>query len=674
MNEGAFQRPIQDHARPDVSSIVWGIIALLLTLSPTAKSAAEPFPRPADSIASRTAVPISQVRRDANENYVPDRVGDTVTVRGRTSMQQGIHMNGRLVFVQDETGGIAVQLPDDSTVQRGDSLRVHGIVQHRNGLTRLHALNYTCVDAPPRPPTPAPLTVSTAHADTYEGQLVRIRGRVTARRSNEGGKYLLIEGTSENASDRLAVFVLHRRIDEISLDQYGRGDEITVTGVLSQYDYSPPYDEYYQVLPRDPTDLSRVGLMSAHYQTIIILIIAGALLAIIAVFTLRAAVRRRTQQLVESRTRFRRLAEATFEGIIIHEDGEILDVNRALIEMIGYERDELVGRAFSDVLSTSMHANASERAADPSGPGSADTYEGVMVRKDGSSFPAEIEEKVVEVPDQCVRVAAIRNVTERKKWETEILNAKEKAEQMSRLKSSLLNNMSHELRTPITSIIGYAELIINDPEADHAAFASRIRQSGKRLSRTLQSVLEMAQIESGTLEVEPRDVEVGTLVREVVDEHRPMASRADLSLEVEETLSEDPLYTDRTLMYRVLSNLVHNAIKFTETGTIQIDVEPAESGVRIAVSDPGIGIDPAFRQHLFEPFKQESEGRARTHEGTGLGLALTKRMVTLLGGSIEVTSAKGEGSTFAVEVPPVSTATETETALTEAASVKAETT
>lgn len=603
--------------------------------------------RASDSLRALQEVSILEARRDRNENLVPDRAGDTVLVRGRASVQSGVLPDSNLVFMEDETAGIAVQLPENSSVRRGDSLKVGGVIRHQFGLTRLHATSVARLGTMTRNPAPTPLTVSAARSETYEGQLVQIRGRVVANRSNDGGRFLLIEDRTQDAQARLAVFVPSRRLDEISLDGFTAGDRITVTGVLSQYDYSAPYNEYYQVLPRSSDDLSGAGLMSTYYQTVIILFIAGALLALIAVFTLRAAVTRRTEQLAESRARFRRLAEATFEGIIIHEDDKILDVNRALTQMIGWDREELVGRSFLDVISESTRTL--EREEEPAGPD--EPYETVVVRKDGSSFPAEIEEKVVEGQDRQVRVAAIRDITTRKRWEQELLRAKEEAEQMARLKSSLLNNMSHEVRTPITSIIGYAELILSESEADHESFARRIRQSGRRLSRTLRSVLEMAQVESGTLDVQPVDVEVPFLVREVVEDHRPMAQRKDLALEVNAATPEESLYTDPTLVRRALANLVHNAIKFTEDGGVQVHVESVDPGLQITVEDTGIGIGADFHGHLFEPFKQESEGRARTHEGTGLGLALTKRMVDLLGGTIEVESVRDEGTTVAVELP-----------------------
>jgi PAS domain S-box-containing protein len=601
-----------------------------------------------DSLAAVRADTIKEVRADLNEDAVPERVGDTVLVQGRAVVQRGALPDSALIFIQDATAGFAVHLPDGPNVRRGDSLVVRGVVEHRYGLTRVRAFSYERVEAMTSIPAPVPLTVTAADGEPYEGRLVRVRGRVIVNRTNDGGQYLLLEDEAENAEARLAVFVPRRRLDQISLDGFESGELVTVTGILSQHDVSAPYDAGYQVLPRDQADLERIGFLAGYYPTIIILVIAGGLLAIMAVFTLRAAVRRRTQQLVESRARFRRLSEATFEGILLHRDGQILDVNRAFTEMSGYDHDELLGRTFEDLLSEST----SHLVPDAIPQGEHDPYEAVMVRKDGSSFPAEVEEKVVKEADRDVRVVALRNVTERKKRETELLLAKEEAEQMARLKSSLLNNMSHELRTPVTSIIGYAEVILEEPGGDHTEFAERIRQSGKRLSRTLQDVLDMAQLESGTLSVEEEDVRIEALVHGVAEEYRPLARESGLALDVDVQTAE-PLCTDRTLLRRSLSNLVHNAVKFTSEGRVAVEAKPVDSGVRLFVSDTGIGIGAEFRPHLFEPFKQESEGRARTHEGTGLGLALTKRMIELLGGTIQVESTKGDGSTFVIEVPPM---------------------
>ena len=607
-------------------------------------------PTPQDQRAApdtlEAAASIEEVRTLSPSTRVPDRMGDTVVVRGRASVGTGGLPDTSLIFMQDATAGIAVEMPEGPVVRRGDSLWVKGIVQQQSGLTRLKGLQYGRVNVLSRYPKPVPLTVSAAVGESYEGQLVQVRGRVVANQTNEGGQFLILADPVPYAEARITVFVPRRRLDKVSLESFEPEDRVAITGVLSQHDRQAPYAASYQVLPRDQRDLNDNATTNAHYQTIILVIIGGALLAGVVVLTLRSAVRRRTQQLVESRARFRRLAEATTEGIILHRDGEILDINRALTDMMGYNRDELMGRSFQSVLSKSTREPDWDELQSSSG----SPTEVMLVRKDGSSFPAEIDERVVTAAEQRVRVAAIRDITERKRREAELVEAKEEAEEMARLKSSLLNNMSHEFRTPITSILGYAEVILEEPDADHEPFARHIRQSGQRLSRTLQSVLEMAQLEAGTIQVTPEDVEVGPVVQKVVREYRERPEADEVSVEVDVPTS-CVLQTDRQLLQRIVGNLVHNAFKFTHDGEVRVAAEARDAAAVITVADSGSGMPPAFRGDLFEPFKQASEGRTRTHEGMGLGLALTKRMLDLLGGDIDIDSKEGVGTTAVVTLP-----------------------
>lgn len=616
------------------------LVVLSFVLPVQGQSVSEEGPRQAAIEA------IERVRVDADGDASPDRVGDTVAVAGRVSAQQGNFILSEFFFVQDETGGIAVHLPMDASIGRGDSIRVRGVLEHEYGLTQLDGLEYQIVDASLRSPSPLPLTVASAHGEEYEGQLGRIRGRVAQRDTNEGGEYLLLEDLDEGPSPRLSVFVPHRHTDQIPLGRFDPGDEIRVTGTIAQFDVSPPYTDYYQLWPRDPEDIERVGLVSAHVRTAIIVLIAAGLVAVLSVITLRVTVKRRTKELEESRARFRRLAEATFEGIVVHDEGKILDTNEALTRMVGYERETLVGQNLYDVLSDRSRG----LVEDGVGVATGTPTEAVVVRADGTSFPVEIEEKTVELGGETMHVAALRDISERKKREADILLAKEEAEQMARLKSSLLNNMSHELRTPITSIIGYAELIMQESSGTASEFATRIRQSGKRLAETLQAVLEMAQLEAGALSPEASEVDVKKVAEEVAGSYNSMAERKGLALEVQ--VEEDCLLeTDRKLLYRILSNLVHNAIKFTEEGFVSISAEPVSSGVQVTVRDTGTGIHEDYRPQLFEPFTQESKGRDREYEGIGLGLTVTKRMVELLGGDIAVESTKEKGSTFVVTLP-----------------------
>jgi len=594
---------------------------------------------------------ISEVRIDTNGDRVPDRMGDTVTVAGRVTAGRGrlTVPVPELAIIQDSTAGIHILLPNGPAVERGDSVRLRGVVDQAYGLTRLRGLDCRVVDAPKRVPSPLPLTVTAATGERYEGRLVRVRGQIASKGSNDGGDFLNLTDPGGETSAQLAIFVANRHAGRIRLGGFEEGEEIEVTGVLGQHDFSAPYTNYYQVEPRTQDDLASVGGMSTFLRTTIFVLAGGGLLAVVAVFVLQAAVRRRTRELDESRARFQRLAEATFEGIALHKaDGKIIDANAALADMVGMDRDELIGLNVSAVLPKTSGA-----PQDVNGDAEAPT-EAELVDENGTTTPIEIEEREVTTGDETVHVRAVRDISKRKEWENEILRAKQEAEQMAKLKSNLLNNMSHELRTPITNITGYAELIMDEAEGPHRKFAAQIRESGKRLSETLQLVLDMAQIEAGTLDVLVREAAVANVVRDVIDRHDQKIDDEALTVEVD-VPNDLTLDTDRTLLYRIFNNLIHNAIKFTEEGTIGVEVTPIDDGLQIEVRDTGVGIAPEFRPHLFEPFKQESEGLAREYEGAGLGLTLTKHMVDILGGTIEVESTKGEGSVFAIELPSLST-------------------
>ncbi len=600
-----------------------------------------------DSLRLGPAEAIADVRIDADGDRVPDRRGDTVTVAARVTAGRG-----RLAVpvpdfaaIQDSTAGIHVLLSNGPPVERGDSVHIRGVVDQAYGLTQLQGLDHRVLDVPPRVPRPLPLTVTAAAGERYEGRLTRVRGRVASKGSNEGGRFLRLGDLGEGIS-QMTIFIANRHGDRFQLGRFGEGDEIEATGVLGQHDYEAPYEDYYQLEPRTESDLAHIGWASTYLWTAVFVLGGGGLIALVAVFVLRAAVRRRTQELAESRARFRRLAEATFEGIALHTaDGKIIDANAALADMVGMGRDELIGRDIAAVLPEATSDSAQGVGGNAEAPTEAE-----IAHENGTTTPVEIEEREVTTGEETVHVRAVRDISKRKEWENEILLAKEEAEQMAQLKSNLLNNMNHELRTPITNIAGYAELIMDETDGTPQKFAAQIRESGKRLSETLQSVLDMAQIEAGTLDVLVREVAVANVVREVIDRHDQKIEDKALTVEVD-VPNDSTLETDRTLLRRILNSFVHNAIKFTEEGSIGVEATPIDDGIRITVWDTGVGISPEFRPHLFEPFKQESEGLAREYEGSGLGLTLAKRMVDILDGTIEVESTEEGGSMFTIELP-----------------------
>ena len=243
------------------------------------------------------------------------------------------------------------------------------------------------------------------------------------------------------------------------------------------------------------------------------------------------------------------------------------------------------------------------------------------------------------------------DITERKAFEDQLLEAKGAAEDMARLKSSFVANMSHEVRTPLTAILGFATVLGEELEGEQRELVEIIKQSGERLLETLNSVLDLARLESDALGLDPRALNLGDELLAAARLFGPMAEEKGLALELEVPDDAVRAQLDRALLHRVLSNLLSNAIKFTEEGEVRLVLVSLDNEVQIQVKDTGIGIDESFQPHLFEEFKQESTGLARTHTGSGLGLAITRHLVQRMHGQIEVHSAKGEGTTFTVTFP-----------------------
>lgn len=230
---------------------------------------------------------------------------------------------------------------------------------------------------------------------------------------------------------------------------------------------------------------------------------------------------------------------------------------------------------------------------------------------------------------------------------------REQVEELLMLKSAFLNNMSHELRTPLTAILGFAEILVEEIGGTHREFAERILSSGIRLHDTLNSVLDFAQLEGGTLKLDMKRLDVGRQVRAAASCCAAAADRKGLEFTVR--VPHEPVESELDLasLHRIVKSLVENAVKFTAEGVVAVDVSADESRTYVRVCDTGIGISESFLPHMFKEFRQESVGHARSYEGSGLGLSVTKRLVDLLGGCISVESRRGEGSTFTVSFPRI---------------------
>lgn len=248
------------------------------------------------------------------------------------------------------------------------------------------------------------------------------------------------------------------------------------------------------------------------------------------------------------------------------------------------------------------------------------------------------------------------DITLRKKLENELINAKIKAEEGNRLKSAFLANISHELRTPLNGILGFSELIQELNEVEPIREMSRyINESGQRLLRTLDMIIAISRLDSGTYEVKKESMDVIAEFHSIYTKNQPLARDKKLEITFETAFDSFELLGDRTIVSAAIDEIVNNAIKFTNEGKIDLrtgkTIENGKEYIYLEIEDTGIGILEENRKAIFENFQQASTGYGRKYEGNGLGLSLAKKYIELIGGFLKLNSTEGVGSTFTIYIP-----------------------
>ena len=259
--------------------------------------------------------------------------------------------------------------------------------------------------------------------------------------------------------------------------------------------------------------------------------------------------------------------------------------------------------------------------------------------------------------EERVRQQVALIVSERKRYETDLIAAKEKSEASDKVKTFILKNMSHEIRTPITNILGFAEILKDRVSDEERPFMEYIESNSKRLLETVTTILDFSQLTTNSFALHFTMVSLSEIMDDAVKRFKDVAERKNLSIEwrQKEGSAEHDIVIDRTAIDSILNQVIGNAIKFTSEGAISLDAGIHSDRVFIRVKDTGIGIGEEFQEQMFEPFQQESVGEGRSFEGTGLGLSISQALAKLMGGAIKVVSTKGEGSVFTIVLPDIRT-------------------
>lgn len=370
------------------------------------------------------------------------------------------------------------------------------------------------------------------------------------------------------------------------------------------------------------------------------------------------------QKIIASEATLRKIIDTSLDAIInIDERGCILEWNQQAEVIFGYTRDEALNKDMASLIIPQHHRSAHNKGMDHynktgEGPVLNTRIEITAIDKTGREFPIELSITPIVLDGRKIFSGFIRDITERKEAEQALINAKQTAEQAQLAEQQFLANMSHEIRTPMNAVIGMTHLLYETkPNESQLEYLDSLRFSADSLMGIINNILDLSKIEAGGLEFENRSFNLQELLRSLQQtfqfkvREKPVSVTIDLDPRI-----ENHVIGDSTRLNQILTNLLGNASKFTQRGTIGIKTNLVNSSngkylIQFDIHDTGIGIDQEKIHLIFENFKQADLDTTRKFGGTGLGLTIVKQLVEMQGGSIQVTSIKGQGSNFKVTLP-----------------------
>jgi PAS domain S-box-containing protein len=362
----------------------------------------------------------------------------------------------------------------------------------------------------------------------------------------------------------------------------------------------------------------------------------------------------------ESERLYRTLFEAADDAIgLFTKDRKIILMNSSMYEVVGYTKEEYEALTLMEIVHPEDQENLAFMEVKLHNEGAMATDFRVR-HKDGHYLHMSSKNVLIkgEKEDEDLILSIIRDVTGLKKTMKELEEAKERAEESDQLKSAFLANMSHEIRTPMNSIIGFSNLLVNPKleEKSRELYVNRIIRNSELLLALISDIIDLAKIESGQLSIICGKLLLAELIGEMqqyAEEEIKRLDKKDIQVVSRVGIPNCEIETDVIRIAQVMKNLINNAIKFTETGEVEIGCKQGtrEDSLILYVKDTGIGIASEHFDLIFDQFRQIDGSNTRKFGGTGLGLAICKNMVRLMGGRIWVESSVGDGALFQVELP-----------------------
>jgi PAS domain S-box-containing protein len=362
----------------------------------------------------------------------------------------------------------------------------------------------------------------------------------------------------------------------------------------------------------------------------------------------------------EAQAHLAAIVESAEDAIISSAlDGTITSWNRGAEQLFGYTASEIIGRRFDLLLPADQdellleQRIAAVRSGQPVAP-----FETTRRRKDATNVDVMISlSPVWDRNGTVVGASSItRDITERKRADAELREALEAAEAGIQAKTHFLRMMSHELRTPLQAVLGYADFLFNDPSAfltpEQREDVGYIYNGAIRMVALIEQMLDLSRMEAGRLELESERVDLAEIIEQVRQDVAPQAEAKGLRIEVSVPATLPPALGDPVRIRQILINLVGNAVKFTEQGSVSISGLTTKEGIELAVRDSGIGIKPEDLPDIFEEFHQVDRRLSRRYGGAGLGLAISRRLAEQMGGTITVDSVPNAGSEFTLRLIP----------------------